>query len=45
MDVNEGRVKWGDIRRKVSGVLAKENPNSVKGQFDNMKNRLCSIRP
>ncbi|MGJ8741854.1 germination protein YpeB [Clostridium botulinum] len=40
MDVNEGRVKWGDIRRKVSGVLAKENPNSVKGQFDNMKKQV-----
>lgn len=39
-DINEGRVKWGDIRKKVGGVLAKENPNSVKGQFNNMQKQV-----
>ncbi len=40
MDVNEGRVRWGDIRKKVSGVLAKEDPNSIKGQFNNIQKQV-----
>lgn len=40
MDVNEGRVRWGDIRKKVSGVLAKEGPNSIKGQFNNIQKQV-----
>ncbi|EJO5346202.1 germination protein YpeB [Clostridium botulinum] len=40
MDVNEGRVRWGEVRKKVSGVLAKENPNSIKGQFNNIQKQV-----
>ncbi|WP_251861580.1 germination protein YpeB [Clostridium sp. Marseille-Q2269] len=40
MNVNEGNVKWGDIRKKVSGVLAKEDTSSVKGQFGNIQKQV-----
>ncbi|MCR1935609.1 germination protein YpeB [Clostridium tepidum] len=39
-DINEGRVRWGDIRKKVGGVLAKEDPNSIKGQFNNIQKQV-----
>ncbi len=30
----------GDIRKKVGGVLAKEDPNSIKGQFNNIQKQV-----
>ncbi len=32
-DINRGRVKWGDIRKKVGGVLAKGENNLVTDKF------------
>ncbi|KOR26277.1 germination protein YpeB [Clostridium sp. L74] len=39
-DINEGRVRWGDIRKKVGGVLAKEDPSSIKGQFNGIQKQV-----
>lgn len=30
----------GRHKKEVGGVLAKENPNSVKGQFNNMQKQV-----
>ena len=39
-DINEGRVRWGDIRKKVSGVLAKEGDKLVAGQFKSIQKQI-----
>lgn len=40
MDINEGRLKWGEIRKKVSGVLAKNETESMKGKFDSIQKQV-----
>lgn len=39
-DINEGRVKWGEIRKKVTGVLAKEEENLVSEKFKGIQKQI-----
>lgn len=39
-DINEGRVKWGEIRQKASGVLAKGNEQVLSSQFSNIQKQI-----
>ncbi len=32
-NINQGQVRWGEIRKKVTGVLAKNDGNSAVSQF------------
>lgn len=40
-DINEGRVKWGEIRQKASGVFAKGNEESLSTQFENIQKQIA----
>lgn len=40
MDINEGRIGWGEIRKKVSGVLAREDKNSITNQFQSIQKQV-----
>lgn len=39
-DINEGRVKWGEIRKKVSLGLNKANENLVSGKFKSIQTQV-----
>jgi spore germination protein len=41
LDVNEGRVKWGEIRKKVSGVLAKEDESLISNKFRSIQKQVA----
>jgi germination protein YpeB len=41
-DINEGRVKWGEIRKKASGVLAKAGEEeNIATQFTNIQKQVA----
>lgn len=40
-EINSGNVKWGNIRIKSSGVLAKEDNSSVKDQFKDIQKQVA----
>lgn len=39
-DVNAGNVKWGEIRKKVSGVFAKENEADITDKFKGIQKQV-----
>jgi spore germination protein len=39
-DINEGRVKWGEIRKKASGVFAKNEENLISGKFETIQKQV-----
>jgi spore germination protein len=40
-EINEGRVRWGEIRQKASGVLAKGREESVSTQFASIQKQIA----
>lgn len=38
--INQGKVQWGEIRKKVTGVLAKGNNGSVSQQFEGIQKQV-----
>lgn len=40
-DINSGRVKWGEIRKKVSGVLAKNGEETVVEKFSSIQKQVA----
>lgn len=32
-DINSGKIKWGEIRKKASGIFNKSNENSINNKF------------
>lgn len=40
-DINEGRVQWGEIRQKASGVFAKGNEQGLSTQFANIQKQIA----
>lgn len=39
-DVNQGGVKWGEIRKKITGVFAKSNDEPVAEQFKGIQKQV-----
>lgn len=39
-NINQGQVKWGEIRKKVTGVLAKNNADSAASQFGSIQKQV-----
>lgn len=39
-DINEGRVRWGEIRKKASGVFAKNEENFISGKFQTIQKQV-----
>lgn len=39
-DVNEGRVRWGEIRKKVTGVLASGKDQPLAAQFQGIQKQV-----
>lgn len=39
-DINEGKVKWGEIRKKSSGVFAKAGENLVTEKFKGIQKQI-----
>lgn len=39
-EINNGNVKWGEIRQKVSGVLASKNANALSGKFESIQKQM-----
>ncbi|WP_368489524.1 germination protein YpeB [Clostridium sp. BJN0013] len=39
-NINQGKVQWGEIRKKVTGVLAKSNATSVSQQFEGIQKQI-----
>lgn len=40
-DINSGRVKWGEIRKKVSGVLAKNGEETIVEKFSSIQKQVA----
>ncbi|MDP4143464.1 MAG: germination protein YpeB [Bacillota bacterium] len=40
-DINNGRVRWGEIRQKVGGVLAKSSLNMANNEFEIIQKQLA----
>ncbi|MCM0649762.1 germination protein YpeB [Clostridium swellfunianum] len=40
-EINEGRVRWGEIRQKASGVFAKGNEESIATQFASIQKQVA----
>lgn len=40
-EINEGRVKWGDIRKKVSGVFAQNKPEGLAEKFKGIQKQVA----
>lgn len=40
-NINSGQIKWGEIRKKVSGVLASNNPPSVSDEFGGIQKQVA----
>lgn len=39
-DINEGRVRWGEIRKKASGVFAQNDEELVSGKFQTIQKQV-----
>lgn len=39
-EINEGKVKWGEIRKQVSGVLLKEDQQLVTNKFKDIQKQV-----
>lgn len=39
-DINDGEIKWGEIRKKVTGVLAKEDTSNLKTKFEGIQKQI-----
>lgn len=39
-EINNGNVKWGEIRQKVSGVLSSNNTSALAGKFENIQKQM-----
>lgn len=40
-DINEGRVRWGEIRKKASGVFAKGREETIATQFASIQKQVA----
>lgn len=40
-DINAGRVKWGEIREKASGVLASTGDTNISNQFKDIQKQVA----
>ena len=40
LDVNEGKVRWGDIRKKVTGVLASSKDQPLAAKFEGIQKQI-----
>ncbi|MBU5590294.1 germination protein YpeB [Clostridium sp. MSJ-4] len=40
-EINEGKVKWGEIRKKATGVLAKNDENLVSEKFQGIQKQIA----
>ncbi|GAA0728304.1 germination protein YpeB [Clostridium malenominatum] len=40
-EINQGRVKWGEIRKRVSGVLARDNPELLTEKFKGIQKQVA----
>lgn len=39
-DINQGDIRWDEIRKKITGVMAAENKNFVSEKFANVKKQV-----
>lgn len=39
-DINEGQIKWGEIRKKITGVFARNNSDDALNQFENIQKQI-----
>ncbi|AZV55289.1 germination protein YpeB [Clostridium sp. AWRP] len=39
-NINQGKVKWGEIRKKITGVFAKSNDISISEQFRGIQKQV-----
>ncbi|WP_446899880.1 germination protein YpeB [Clostridium sp. LBM24168] len=39
-NINEGQIKWGEIRKKITGVFARNNSNDVLQQFQSIQKQV-----
>lgn len=39
-NINNGEIKWGEIRQKVSGVLLGSSTNALAGKFENIQKQI-----
>ncbi|MBP2032367.1 germination protein YpeB [Clostridium algifaecis] len=39
-NINQGKVKWGEIRKKVTGVLARNDADSAESEFKNIQKQV-----
>ena len=39
-DINNGKIKWGEIRKKVSGVLTKTSADTLNKEFSNINKQV-----
>jgi spore germination protein len=40
-NINEGRIKWGEIRKKVTGVFAKNDSDMAGSEFENIQKQVA----
>lgn len=40
-NINNGDVKWGEIRKKASGVLLSDNQNSMSNNFESIQKQIA----
>lgn len=40
-EINQGKVRWGDIRKKVSGVFAKNKPEALAEKFKTIQKQVA----
>ncbi|WP_315116643.1 germination protein YpeB [uncultured Clostridium sp.] len=40
-DINQGKVKWGELRKKVGGVFAKERPEVLVEKFKGIQKQVA----
>lgn len=39
-NINQGKVKWGEIRKKIAGVFAQSNDISISEQFEGIQKQV-----
>lgn len=39
-DINKGKVKWSEVRKKATGVFAKEESNPISEKFTNIQKQI-----
>lgn len=39
-NINQGKVRWGEIRKKITGAFAKGSDNSISEQFQGMQKQI-----